>query len=233
MNRRRLIAALTLSLIATLVAAPMAFQVGLANGRNAFGAEFAEPFDLASRAGPVAGKADFWDCDQPIRLPAVRVFDRVQDCRPESGRGVAAYVFPAGIDALADHAAVAPKAKRRQGQLNRAVAATIAGAGPQASAQAPAEAPLQGNPGTPFSLAMAPAAAGALGPPSLGGEPGLPGVLIPNGFLGQFIPAPVDPSGPPETGLTEVPLPAALPILLTGVLGLGFASRRGRRANRA
>ena len=213
MSRRRIALSLIAFLAALCLGVPLAFQAGWAKGAKSTAAVFYPPV-VAAPVAEALGSEDFWDCYRNVRLPAIRQFDRMQDCRVsgDSGRGTAR------------HAAARPEkllrkasSRIRNRPLAAAVAAVVAGASETPPAEIAGFQPL----GAPFDIALAPGAgSGAVGP--LAGDPQqLPVNLIPPGF---FAP-PLNPQIPPSPVL-ETPIPGALPLLLTGLFGLGVAGRR-------
>lgn len=226
MPRRRVILTLVVYFFATIVAAPIAFQIGAARGgRLVASADFA-----GGDAPSASATATSFECASFVGFPGIRQFDRIQDCRPPSK----------DTGWRAPSAAVATGKSRRNGPLARAAVAAIArgsanggDGGLNGGLNGSAEAGAGGAPGAggpfsgafggpfsgPFSLALAPdGAGGKAGGPTIPGGGGLPGYLIANGLAA--------PSGPDAAPL-ETPIPGALPLLLTGLIAL-FGARKAR-----
>jgi hypothetical protein len=216
MSRRRVALSLVVFLVAFCIAVPLAFQIGAARGK---GLRPAFTDHTALEAAPIEaiGTRKFWDCYRQVRLPAVRGFDHIQDCRPpgEGGQGWRRYAA-AGPEGYKKKASSRP----RNRPLSDAVATKIAA--PDGSAQRIAGyQPLGFD--TPLDLALAPSAGGP-------GSPWGPAAFAPpNNLIPPGYPIPtLDPEIPPAPPI-ETPIPGALPLLLTGLLGLGAAARRKRR----
>lgn len=240
MRRSRLILTLAFFFVAISAAGPIAFQIGKAAGRALRVDLVPGPFVVAApQGGP--GTGDFFDCDGRIRLPALRQFDRVQDCSPESrgrGAGKARPYAPARGPALAP----------RAGPVSRSLIRKIA-EGPMTRGPAPRESPQLisdaglggaaggGAPLEPIFPAF-PGGAGFQGAPGAGyagpaipGGAGVPANLLaaldqgPNGKPPTFDPPPEFPTGTPE-----VPVPPSILLLVTGAAALRCAARRRRTA---
>jgi hypothetical protein len=215
-----------LYLIATVIAAPVAFRVGLAEGRWTYTPSGPGPFVVAAPDRRAAGgTTDFWDCDQTIRLPALRIFDRVQDCRPEArGTGKAG---PYGDYRRTRGVARPHGGRKAAGPLDRAVLRTIAG-GPEEPTLLAANMAALASPYADVFPSFGGGTAPALGRPALPGAFAVPVNLLP-GLFAEADPEPpgFDPDDPPtEPPAPEVPAPAALPLLLTGAGLLAFLRRR-------
>lgn len=218
MTRPRAATALILFLVALCIGVPVAFQAGLANAVM----KGPVPKYLFGPAEYASGTRDFYDCYRNVRLPALRQFDRIQDCRPPGETS------GTGIYARADRPRKpwTRSSSSRKGPLTRAFAATVAG-GPAHPTKIAGAQPIAT--GAPFDIAMAPGmgTAAVFGPPLVPTGQS-PGNLIPPGFIGTLAP-PVNPGAPPAP-VVETPLPAGLPLLVTGIIGLGAAVRRKRAA---
>lgn len=214
MNRRRLALGLVAFIAILCVGAPVAFQIGKAEGAGRTPRYAYYPMETASGG---RGTEHFWDCYRQVRLPALRQFDRMQDCRPPGEGG--------GIrHAAREGQSYRGPSRIRNGALSRALAASIAGGEPRIAGIQPEV------PSPPVSLAMAldPLASPTSGP-FAAGPPQMPGNLIPPGMGGGFIPPgnPQDPEPPPAT---PVPIPGALPLLISGLIALTAARRRKAKA---
>jgi hypothetical protein len=243
MKRREVLALIIFFAMTTAALTPTAYRLGVTHG-TAFAAIIpaARPNlsenGAPSTSGPITTRRlTAQDCPtlgQPggIARPGIEI-----DCLPAPG----AHTEPAF--------AVAPKLSARAGSgagnLTTAMVSAIAGGDAGAAG-------TQTNPiGSPINLALAPD-----GKPGKAGfipDGGFPGSLIPVGLTAQAPPPvnitppgegppvapPADPIGPigdppedpfddPFEDLPEmvVPLPAGLPLMLTGLLGLFAASRK-------
>ncbi|NWG70726.1 MAG: hypothetical protein HXY23_03830 [Parvularculaceae bacterium] len=213
MNRRRVALGLIAFLALVCVGVPVAFQIGMAEG-----ASRSPRLDrnLVEQDFGARGTTDFWDCYREVRLPALRQFDRMQDCRPPGEGGHAHH-------ATVERHAYRGPSRIRNGALSRALTAAIAGGEPVLAGDLP-QVPV-----APFSLALAPdPLADPTSGPFAADSPQMPGVLIPPGFGGGFIP-PGNPQDP-ETPEVETPLPGGLFLIATGIAGLAAALRRRKPA---
>lgn len=229
MRRSRLILTLSIYLVAISLAGPLAFQIGIAHGRGLKTDVWPGPFVVAAAPGDVT--SDFFNCDGAIRLPALRIFDRVQDCRPEgegTGRGRAG-----------------EKIRRRfqgssGGPLARAFMRSIARGPLEGAAPIIPEGAFivsSGSSAKPLGGA-APSSSGFLMAGGGFGGAGIPsGSDIPANLLtaldveAETPPPTVDPD--PETPTPpppEVPVPPAFFLMLTGAAGLKLLAKSRRAA---
>lgn len=215
MKRHRLLGALILSLTATAALAPILSQFG--RDRDGGVAGF-DPFYTAAGPSPYADTTEHvWSCEQFGGYQGMRGNGREKACGP--GKGL--------------HA----KARRRPaltygpvggGPLDEAVLASIAGdaAGPESLFNVPAPAAALG------SQTLATASAKGVGGPiiqSNWGAPQIPGTgALPYNLLAGAGPTLETPPIDPETPV--VPLPGALPLMLTGFAALAALRRARRRA---
>lgn len=209
MNRRRVAISLVAFLALLCVGAPIAFQIGMARGESEARRYDFYPREVAAKGH---GTEHFWDCYRQVRLPALRQFDRMQDCRPPGEGGEVRHAW-------GDRQTYRGPSRVRNGPLSKAFTALIAGEEPRIAGIQPEV------PAPPATLAMAfdPLADPASGPFANPGS-GIPGNLIPPSFGGGFIPPgnPQDPTPP----VIETPIPGALPLLVSGLIVLGAARRR-------
>ncbi len=224
LSKQGVLALIIYFLMITAVSTPIAFYAGKARG-----ADKARP-NAAAGASLSQNETDAGNAGPPISLALA----------PEMNAAGASGSAGSSAPGLR----IGPRApSRKPAALRDAVMRAIAG-GPS-----PTEAPEGAEPlPAPFSLAMAPdLAAGLLGG-TANGPVGYPGAIIP-GFLsspsapppqnpgpgpGPDNPTPPDPGGPggetPEVPPVIVtPVPAALPLLITGFAAL-FAVRKRARA---
>jgi len=208
MNRRRIATGLVVFIAIMCAGAPIAFQIGKAEGAGRTPRHNFYPREAAAFSG--RGTEHFWDCYRQVRLPALRQFDRMQDCRPPGEGSTARH---------AEHQKYRGPSRLRNGALSKALAASIAGGEPRIAGIQPEV------PSPPVSLAMAldPLASPTAGP-FAASPPPMPGNLIPPGFGGTFIPpgTPQDPEPP----AVETPIPSAFLLLISGFLALGAVIRR-------
>lgn len=227
MRRSRLILTLTLYFVAISIAGPAAFQIGKAAGRSLRVDAFPGPFVVAGPADASGGVADFFDCDGRIRLPALRQFDRIQDCRPEGLGGRGWTKAAAGAERR-----LAP----RRSALARSLIRSIA-EGPRAGAAGPSDSKLlisdagAAAGGRPSGSLALTAPGGGFSGPSFPGGGGLPGNLIAAIDQDEFgEPPSFDPGPGISTAAPEVPAPPALILVATGAAALRLASRRRAKA---
>lgn len=242
LKKRGTITLIVYFLLITAICAPLAFLAG--RGRGQVEAEAGvstsqnEP-DLradyaalyrARRAG--AGCGGESDPDTERRA----VWEII--CHPyREGDGVRIAGFdPAHVSPNRAPVKTANAPSRKRGPLDNIMLASLAEDGPQTGAET----------GSPLSLAMAPdggiiseygyqghTMSGGFGSGGFGDGPfggpnapgGPPGNLIPN--IETVVNTPTPPTMPP---VVETPVPAAGPLLLTGIAGFFLASRRRKRA---
>jgi hypothetical protein len=229
MRRSRLIWTLIFYLALIAVAGPAAFQIGKAAGRALRPEAFPGPFVVAAPPEGALGVSDFFDCDGTIRLPALRQFDRIQDCSLESRGGAGA------------RRAVAPAPRQgrlfaRSGPVSRSLIRRLA-EGPLAGGSAPGEAPDLVSDAGAMAPGAAPAGPFALAFPGAGfAGPAIPGAsrapshlvaALDQGADGK--PPSFDPP-PTSTATPEVPVPPAFLLIATGAAALRLAARRRRSA---
>jgi hypothetical protein len=256
MDRRRLILTLVVYLVATLAAAPLAFHAGRAKGARIPIVFHAEPTPLVDYAP--AAVAPTWNCAQFSGFPGIRQFDRIQDCRPPSGAGASALKRYAALARPSSFKRSGPLSDATVAAIAETVVSPAGGSSGGGPGAKTPPAPLLAEPFS-LALAPSGrnASGGGFSPPSIPTS-GLPDALIPlgaNGAPGQddgapdrpddgFDPVsdpgdeddpdggnpfgdpdPLDPSSDPAV----VPVPPALPLLLSGLLGLAAISRKGGR----
>ncbi len=228
LKKRGILALIIYFLMITAVSTPIAFMTGKARGADREGLG-AGPSDGLSQNGTDEGDGT-GAIETPISLAMA-----LRDGAPESN-------MPARPDRPNPNAAFGPRTPSlKKAALGDAVMRAIAG-GP--SGVSSGGATNEGQTPAPFSLAMAPGLSpgggvmqgGAVNKP--GGYPGaiIPGILFaPDGDTPQPPETPTtnDPGSTPpmidDPNTIVTPLPAALPLMLTGVGGLFAFGRRKSR----
>ncbi len=255
MKRRTLRALSISSLVFTIALAPVAFRMGKAQGGTPqFTASQIETIFNAETKPDNAWYTRSHSCNElgsPSNIPGRNI---QIDCRPQGERY--ASLEPAFIAQPKPRKLVGGAAKPRRARstpLNGAVAASVAAQGTGNTAGS-------GEILTPLSLAMAPDAGPAGGSsPSVFGSPTSPGAVgLPLFFTpgpARSAPEPAPTSDGPtittnpdenDNGVPDVfdgpdtntdpdivtPVPAALPLMLTGLAGLMASARRKRQKKR-
>ncbi len=229
LKKRGMLALIIYFLMITAVSTPIAFMTGKARGADrarldAGGADSLSQNETQTRAP-----------DAPIALAMAPESNAAANNQP-AGRGAAS-------ERLAANAAFGPRAPSlKPAALREAVLRAISD-GPSGASDGTATG--QGETPSPFSLAMAPGLSPGSGGVTQGGTPnkagGYPGAIIPGMFPAnggdapQLPDAPItdNPDSPPplveDPTVIVTPVPAALPLMLTGLGGLFAFGRRARR----
>ncbi|MEZ5981935.1 MAG: hypothetical protein R3C54_06450 [Parvularculaceae bacterium] len=208
--------------VATALMAWFAYFLGSTQGLSAAPL----PQDPRERAAYVNTTDNIWSCDLFRGFPGMRGNDFERAC----GDGAALRLGAAAGPLALAHGG-APKRLAGSGPLDKAVALRIAGSGPSGNSRldVPPATTLDAvlNQPAPLGAMLAAANNNSLTPPPAGLPSSLPGVLLSGAGGPSFTPPDGDDPLPPPP---EVPLPAGLPLMLTGLGGVLALARRRRAA---
>ncbi|MBL4619174.1 MAG: hypothetical protein JKX88_03630 [Marinicaulis sp.] len=228
--KRRLPRAVIIAYLAMITAiAPVAFRIGYANSTNRAVSVSQNETDTGSGShSPYAQLTGRNGCGLLGQPGTIRRIGIELDCLDRTDGQAGAHLPRKVIVGLAQN--------RRRTPLDTAFASAIAGdvVGAAGGSQG------NGKTSSPLSLALAPTAEaqggrGRLGGPTTPSSGGLPYIFAPvigaapdDGPPKDDIPNIFAPPGPVDTPDLVTPIPAALPLLLTGFAGLLAAARRKR-----
>ena len=230
LKKRGMLALIIYFLMITAVSTPIAFMTGKARG--------ADRARLDAAGADSLSQNETQTPDAPIALamaPAMTPESNAAANNRPAGRGPAA-------ERVVSNAAFGPRAPSlKPAALREAVLRAISN-GPSGAAGGAATG--EGETPSPFSLAMAPGLSPGSGGFTQGGAPnqagGYPGAIIPGMFpvnggdAPQLPETPItdNPDSPPplveDPNVIVTPVPAALPLMLTGLGGLFAFGRRAR-----